>query len=84
MKFLHGLGVLVIFLGGAQGLQAHWIEEEDYQQMKRQMAAHKDAAPKAAEPFLKFPESVLVDWDDHYLYVGSDGMPAHPMMVGIT
>lgn len=84
MRFLLGLVVAVLLLGGAKEAHAHLIEEADYQEMKRQMAAHKDAAPKTAEPFLKFPESVLVDWDDQYLYVGSDGMPAHPMMVGIT
>ena len=84
MKFLPSLGILVFVLGQVQGVQAHLIEEADYQAMKRQALAHKDAAPKTAEPFLRFPESVLVDWDEKYLYVGSDGMPAHPMMVGIT
>ena len=84
MKFLPSLGVLVFFFGKVQGVQAHLIEEADYQEMKRKAAAHQGAPPKAAEPFLKFPESVLVDWDETYLYVGSDGMPAHPMMVGIT
>ena len=84
MKFLPSLGVLVFFFGKVQGVQAHLIEEADYQEMKRKAASHQGAPPKAAEPFLKFPESVLVDWNETYLYVGSDGMPAHPMMVGIT
>lgn len=84
MKFLPSLGTLFFVFGGVQVIQAHLIEEADYQEMKRQAAAHLDAAPKAAEPFLKFPESVLLDWDEKYLYVGSDGMPDHPMMVGIT
>ena len=84
MRFLLGLGVLVFILGGAEGVRAHLIEEVEYQQMKKQATAHKDGPPKTAGPFLKFPESVLVDWDEKYLYVGSDGMPTHPMMVGIT
>jgi len=84
MRFLSVLGILVSVLGGARGVQAHLIEDADYQEMKRQAVAHQDAPPRAAEPFLKFPESALVNWDERYLYVGSDGMPAHPMMVGIT
>jgi len=84
MKRLRSVGVLICVFGWATGVQAHLIEEADYQEMKRQAMAHKDAPPKAAEPFLKFPESVLVDWDEKYIYVGSDGIPAHPMMIGIT
>jgi hypothetical protein len=60
------------------------IEEADYQAMKKKSAAQTVPAPKMAEPFQKFPEAVLLDWDEKYLYVGSDGLPDHPMMVGIT
>jgi hypothetical protein len=60
------------------------IEEADYQAMKKKSAAQTGLAPKTAEPFQKFPEAVLLDWDEKYLYVGSDGLPDHPMMVGIT
>ena len=60
------------------------IEEADYQAMKKKSAAQTGPAPKTAEPFQKFPEAVLLDWDEKYLYVGSDGLPDHPMMVGIT
>jgi hypothetical protein len=60
------------------------IEEADYQAMKKKSAAQTGPAPKTAEPFQKFPEGVLLDWDERYLYVGSDGLPDHPMMVGIT
>lgn len=63
---------------------AHLIEDADYQAMKKKSSAQTGAAPKTAEPFLKFPEAVLVDWDEKYLYVGSDGLPDHPMMIGIT
>ena len=64
--------------------EAHLIEDADYQAMKKKSSAQTSPAPKAANPFLKFPEAVLVDWDEKYLYVGSDGLPDHPMMIGIT
>ena len=64
--------------------EAHLIEDADYQAMKKKSSAQTSPAPKAADPFLKFPEAVLVDWDEKYLYVGSDGLPDHPMMIGIT
>ena len=60
------------------------IEEADYQAMKKKSATQTAPAPKTAEPFQKFSEAVLLDWDEKYLYVGSDGLPDHPMMVGIT
>ena len=40
-------------------------------------------APSQAESFRHF-DDVTVSWDDQYIYVESDGMPEHPMMVGIT
>jgi len=64
--------------------QAHLIEDADYQAMKKKSSAQTSPTPKAADPFLKFPEAVLVDWDEKCLYVGSDGLPDHPMMIGIT
>lgn len=52
----------------------------------------RDAAPPASagpEPpqaaaFRAFDDSVDVRWDADWIYVESDGLPAHPMMVGIT
>ena len=76
--------VLVLWLVGVGFASAHMIEEADYQAMKKKSAAQTGPAPKTAEPFQKFPEAVLLDWDEKYLYVGSDGLPDHPMMVGIT
>ena len=64
--------------------QAHLIEDADYQAMKKKSAAQTSPPPKTAESFQKFPEAVLLDWDEKYLYVGSDGLPDHPMMIGIT
>ena len=76
--------VFVLWLFGVGFASAHMIEEADYQAMKKKSAAQTGPAPKTAEPFQKFPEAVLLDWDEKYLYVGSDGLPDHPMMVGIT
>lgn len=76
--------ILILVLGWVGLASAHRIEDADYQAMKKKSSAQTGPAPKSAEPFLKFPEAALVDWDEKYLYVGSDGLPDHPMMVGIT
>ncbi len=41
-------------------------------------------APKQAAPFQAFGDKVKLRWDDKFLYVESNGMPDHRMMVGIT
>ncbi len=48
-------------------------------------AAIKNAAnaPAAAKPFMAFSK-VELKWDKDFLFVGSNGMPDHNMMVGIT
>ncbi len=38
---------------------------------------------KAFEAFVKL-KAINTRWDERYFYVESNGMPAHPMMVGIT
>nr|MBP6785449.1 YHYH protein [Verrucomicrobiales bacterium] len=40
-------------------------------------------APLQSVPFQVFPKLEL-KWDDDFLYVGSNGLPDHNMMVGIT
>ncbi len=40
--------------------------------------------PPQAAAFRAFDDSVDVRWDADWIYVESDGMPEHPMMVGIT
>jgi hypothetical protein len=42
-----------------------------------------DNVPAIAESFLKFA-GVNVSWDDEFLYVEGNGLPDHPMMIGIT
>jgi Raf kinase inhibitor-like YbhB/YbcL family protein len=47
--------------------------------------ARVDAAgPAQAMAFAAFSPKVTVRWDDAFLYVESNGIPAHGMMVGIT
>ncbi|RFC46730.1 MAG: putative conserved protein, phosphatidylethanolamine-binding protein (PEBP) family [Verrucomicrobia bacterium] len=42
-----------------------------------------DAPPQAA-PFQGFLPAIELSWDASYLNIASDGLPAHPMMIGIT
>jgi len=42
------------------------------------------AAPAAAAIFARFAPAVRERWDENFLYIESDGMPAHRLMVGIT
>ncbi|MEK0447498.1 MAG: hypothetical protein RLZZ399_2819 [Verrucomicrobiota bacterium] len=40
--------------------------------------------PKTAASFARFTPRVSLRWDERFLYVESNGLPAHPMMIGIT
>jgi hypothetical protein len=74
----------------SEELRAHILEE--YQQ--KQSATPKLVAdgvtpklgkpPAQAAPFVAFAPKVEVKWDDRFLYIESNGLPAHNMMVGIT
>ena len=44
----------------------------------------KQSEPKTAVPFRVFEDKLELEWDNEFLYVGSNGMPDHQMMVGIT
>ncbi|MCF7787690.1 MAG: YHYH protein [Prosthecobacter sp.] len=46
-------------------------------------AAMAANAPAAAKPFLAF-QRLELKWDKDFLFVGSNGLPDHNMMVGIT
>ncbi len=41
------------------------------------------ARPRAADAFAPFAPKVTTHWDGQYLFVESDGMPDHALMVGI-
>jgi hypothetical protein len=42
-----------------------------------------DPAPPVVKHFEPFRKALQLRWDADYLYVGSNGLPDHPMMVGI-
>lgn len=51
--------------------------------------ADSEESPEASAPailsfFKPFDETLKFRWDDNFLYVGSNGMPDHRIMVGIT
>ena len=41
-------------------------------------------APLIQKHFAPFANTVKTRWDNNYFYVESNGLPAHPMMIGIT
>ncbi len=45
--------------------------------------SNADARPAAADAFQAFDKTVKLRWDQDYLYVESNGIPDHPLMVGI-
>ncbi|PQO33139.1 YHYH protein [Blastopirellula marina] len=48
-------------------------------------AMQRDTSPSIAQHFAPFVQSkaIRTRWDGNYFYVESNGMPTHPMMVGI-
>jgi hypothetical protein len=65
-------------------------DEEKEEAKPAELAANNPPAStrNAAEPaihshFRPFADSLKLRWDADYYYVGSNGMPAHPMMTGI-
>lgn len=47
-------------------------------------AAAAATDPKIHGHFSPFAKSLKLRWDEQFYYVGSNGMPDHPMMIGIT
>ncbi len=49
-------------------------------------SAHEAEVPQMAKAFEAFVKLKAINtrWDERYFYVESNGMPSHPMMVGIT
>lgn len=62
--------LLVTINSGAMGLAL--VQAED------------NKIPPQAVPFAAFAPAVALRWDQNFLYVESEGLPAHGMMVGIT
>jgi phosphatidylethanolamine-binding protein (PEBP) family uncharacterized protein len=46
-------------------------------------ATKEPPAPAMLEHFKPFEKSLQLRWNENYFYVGSNGMPDHPMMIGI-
>ncbi|MCE9531506.1 MAG: YHYH protein [Planctomycetes bacterium] len=46
-------------------------------------ATKESPAPEMLEHFKPFEKSLQLRWDENHFYVGSNGMPDHPMMIGI-
>ena len=62
--------LLVVINSGSMGLAL--VQAED------------NKMPPQAVPFGAFAPAVALRWDQNFLYVESEGLPAHGMMVGIT
>lgn len=75
--------VLAIFASPAN---AHNSREEAglLAPVENTSAAHMHAAPPQAAAFQLFSPRIQVWWDESFLYVGGNGLPAHGMMTGIT
>ena len=43
----------------------------------------RSSMPAIGEHFVPFEKLLHLRWDKDFLYVGSNGLPEHPMMVGI-
>ena len=77
-----------------EALRAHILEEWQQERGQKQSATPQLVAngttpqtgkpPAQAAPFVAFAPKVEVKWDDRFLYIESNGLPAHSMMVGIT
>jgi hypothetical protein len=51
---------------------------------KHSLAKDGDTIPQTAQAFAPFQQRLGLSWDDKFLYAESNGLPDHPMMVGIT
>ncbi|MFO0910142.1 MAG: YHYH protein [Isosphaeraceae bacterium] len=51
---------------------------------ERKAAPNKGPAPAMLASFKPFASKLELRWDEDYAYVGSNGVPDHPMMIGIT
>ncbi len=68
--------------GSAPGLLAQHVPPRSPLPAPGSGAASRLPVPALA--FQKFAPTVRVHWDERFLFIESEGIPAHPMMVGIT
>ncbi|MGI8908132.1 MAG: YHYH protein [Candidatus Sumerlaeaceae bacterium] len=72
---------------GADGVQNSLLAQAGAGQLRSTSppsAVLADPSPIQAAPFKVFAPKVGLKWDKDYLYVESNGLPSHNMMVGIT
>ena len=68
-------------------IAATWLVAQAAPPVNRRRTSGTVAAaevPTQARPFQAFEPRVTVRWDDSFLYIESNGLPTHGMMVGIT
>ena len=65
---------------------AHDLSEHDHASQSAPINANRatQSTPAHAAPFQHFAPFVKTRFDENFLYVESNSMPDHPMMVGIT
>ncbi len=70
----------------AQGISAriHQLNASLFAEVTEPQTSATAKRPAAALAFVAFAPKVKTRWDERYLYVESDGLPDHPLMVGIT
>jgi len=71
---------------GAAGAPAWFLAQADRPARERPQQTEPviGSHPKPAAAFEKFAPAVRVRWDQQYLWIESNGLPAHSMMTGIT
>lgn len=65
--------------GAAMGLMARVSESPP-----GSLSPMSSTKPWQIQSFAAFQPKVRARWDDNFCYIESDGLPTHPMMVGIT
>lgn len=78
LLFLAGFGFSVI----TQAHELHWPASHPGGKTLENTATNK--VPKTARAFALFDAEIGLSWDDEHVYIEGDGLPAHPMMSGIT
>lgn len=78
--------ILVLFtaLSTCAALHAHDLSANESGHSHAKSPALKGSSPSQAALFAPFGPAVKTRWDENFLYIESNGLPAHSMMIGIT
>ncbi len=81
----------LFFIGASTALRAHEWTADPHSHTHPVVQTNPEvaesaakAAPPQATSFAMFAPKVALRWDQKFLYVESNGLPSHNMMVGIT